>query len=346
MLEKARAGDDFAKLARNYSDDTGSAAKGGALGYFTRGTMVPAFEKTAFNLQPGEISDIVETPFGLHIIKVDGYIEPDVKSIEEVMDDVKAGAKKQMSDAYAYEKAMDAYNINRKSGDLDKAAEENDLGVKETGLFDRETPIDGIGQVPEITAAAFSLEEGELARPIRVESGIFLIALKEKEESHIPEFSAVKKKVEAAYRKSKSVELARAAAEEILAGLKEGKKLPALAKKAGVEVEETGLFAQSYGDFVPRLGNAENLAEQAFELDEDNRVAPEVYELGGRFVVATLKEKVPADMDQLDAEKREQLREAVNNNMRREVLDAKIEELKKSAEIEYTPYLQQILNEG
>jgi len=346
ILDQAKAGDDFAKLARKYSDDTGSAAKGGALGYFTRGTMVPSFEQAAFNLKPGQISDLVESPFGLHIIKADGYIEPGVKPLADVIDTVKAGLKKEQSVQVAFEKAMDAYNINRKTGDLDKAAADNNLGIKETGLFDRETPIDGIGQSPEIAAAAFALEPGTLARPVRLESGIYLIAIKEKQESHIPEFATVKKKVEAAYRKSQSGELAKAAAEEILTGLKEGKKLAALAKKYDTKVEETGLFAASYGAFVPRLGNAEDLAAQAFELSSDNRVAPQVYELGGRYVVATLKEKQAADLTQLDTEKRTQLRETVTNNKRREVLDAKVEELKKSAEIEYAPYLQQLLERG
>ncbi len=346
ILEKAKTGDDFAKLARKHSDDTGSATKGGALGYFNRGTMVPAFEQAAFNLKPGEISEIVESPFGLHIIKVDGYIEPDIKKLEDVMSDVKTAVKQQLSDQYAFEKAMDAYNINRKSGDLDKAAKDNNLGIKETGLFDRETAIDGIGQSPEVTAAAFALEQGTLARPIRLESGIYLIAIKEKQESHIPEFASVKKKVETAYRKSKSVDLAKAAADEMLAGLKEGKKLSTLAKKSGAKVEETGLFAQSYGAFVPRLGNAEELATQAFALNTKDEVAPRVYELGGRYIVATLKEKQTADMTQLDAEKMEQLRETVTNTMRREVLEAKVEELKKGAEIEYAPYILQLLEKG
>ncbi|PLX77303.1 MAG: hypothetical protein C0615_05585 [Desulfuromonas sp.] len=346
ILEKAKTGEDFAKLARTYSDDTGSAAKGGSLGYFTRGTMVPSFEKAAFALKPGQISDIVESPFGLHIIKADGYIEPSVKPIDEVIDTIKADLRKEMAVTVAFEKAMDAYNINRKTGDLDKAAADNDLGVKESGLFDRVTPIDGISESSEITAAAFALDMNELARPIRLKSGIYLVGLKERKESHIPEFADVKKEVEAAYRKQQAVGLAKAAADEILAGLKEGKKLSALSKKSGAKVEETGLFAESYGAFVPRLGNAEELATQAFDLTEENPVAPRVYELGGRFVVASLKKLEPADMSKLDDEKRAELREKVNNSKRREVLENRIAELKAAAEIVYTPYMQSMLERG
>ena len=70
IQKKARAGDDFAELAREYSDDS-TARNGGDVGFFHRGQMVPAFEAAAFSLQPGEISDIVETPFGVHILRME-----------------------------------------------------------------------------------------------------------------------------------------------------------------------------------------------------------------------------------------------------------------------------------
>lgn len=71
ILKRARAGEDFAKLAEKYSSDPGSKTSGGELGWFGKGRMVKVFEDTAFNLQPGQISDVVESEFGYHIIKVE-----------------------------------------------------------------------------------------------------------------------------------------------------------------------------------------------------------------------------------------------------------------------------------
>ena len=86
ILERARAGEDFAALAREFSDDYATRQSGGDTGFFHRGQMAPAFEEAAFALQPGEISEVVETSFGVHIIKFEERQEEELLALEDVRD--------------------------------------------------------------------------------------------------------------------------------------------------------------------------------------------------------------------------------------------------------------------
>ena len=88
IRDKAVAGEDFAELAKEYSDDS-TRIHGGDVGFFHRGQMVPAFENAAFALQPGEISDIVATPFGLHIIKLEARKESRLLPLDEIRDQLR-----------------------------------------------------------------------------------------------------------------------------------------------------------------------------------------------------------------------------------------------------------------
>ncbi|ABA88300.1 peptidylprolyl cis-trans isomerase, putative [Syntrophotalea carbinolica DSM 2380] len=343
VLEQARAGKDFAQLARTHSDDAGSAIKGGALGYFTHGSMVPDFENVAFALKPGQISDLVETSMGYHIIKCEGRIEAQTKPLDDVRDDVRANLRKELARQDALDKAMMAYSAHRQDGDIDAAASANGLQVRETGLFSRGEAIDGLGSDDELSMAAFALKEGELARPIVRDQGVLTFVVKERHASYIPELKEARAEVERAYRRQESVGLARQAAEAVLAELKAGKKLADVARKEKVEMGETGLFPRSYGNFIPRIGSSEALATAGFALTKEAPVADEVYVIDGRFVVATLMHRMEADPAKLTDAAREQLRTSVLTNKREKLLTELVEKLKSEAKIKVEPTLQNIL---
>jgi peptidyl-prolyl cis-trans isomerase D len=345
LLADARAEKDFAELARTYSDDTASAVKGGDLGFFTRGTMVPAFEKTAFALKPGEISELVETPFGYHIIKAKAYIEPGVKPLDEAIDDVKAGLRAEKANQIAFEKAMDAYNINRKTGDLQAAADANDIGIKETGLFAQGDAIDGFGRNEEVTQAAFALADNTLARPIITDDGVVLLTLKERIPSYIPELDEVRDLVIADYRAVKAKDLAKEAAEKMLDDMRVGGKIAKLADRAGQSVEETGMFASTYSPFVPRIGTSEELLTAAFALPEDQTVIDQVFEVQGRYVVASVKGREAADMSLIDEEKRKELNDSLLTRKQNDAVQERIDALRASSTIQITPQVQAVLDQ-
>ncbi|MEJ2470746.1 MAG: SurA N-terminal domain-containing protein [Desulfuromonadales bacterium] len=344
ILEEIKNGKDFAELARHKSDDKASAVKGGELGFFTRGSMVKPFEEAAFSMKPGEISDLVETPFGYHIIKVEAYTEPGIRPMEEAIDEVKEGLRADKAAQLAFEKAMDAYNINRKTGDLDAAAEANDLGVKETGPFARDGYIDGIGRNQEIINAALLLDEQTLAKPVVTDDGVILFGLKERIPSHIPELAEVREMVSSAYRSVQAKQLAREAAEQFLAELQAGGDFAKLAKASGYEVQETGEFTRTYRPFVPRLGTSEELFDAAFGLPAEESVIEKVFTIQNRFVVTEVKQRIAADMAQLDEAKRQELRNTVRNRKQTEIIENRLDELRSTATITIAPAVQNLLN--
>jgi peptidyl-prolyl cis-trans isomerase D len=344
LLEEVKSGKDFAELARVNSDDAASAVKGGNLGYFTRGSMVKPFEQAAFSMKPGDISEVVETTFGYHIIKVEEYTEPGVRSLEESMDEVKAGLRQQKAKQLAFEKAMDAYNINRKTGDLQAAATTNELGLKESGLFARDGYIDGIGSNAEIINAAHLLEENKLAKPVATENGIILFALKERVASHIPELDEVKDLVTASYQATEAVKLARAAAEELVADLVDGGSLVKLAKRGKYTIEETGEFTRTYSPFVPRLGTSEELSKAAFEVKEGETAIDQLFEIQKRFVAVEIKERIPADVTLLDEAKRAELQKTILSRKQNEAVANRLAELRSAATIVIAPRIQDLIN--
>ena len=344
LLEEAKAGKDFAELARVNSDDKASAVKGGSLGYFTRGSMVKPFEQAAFSMKPGDISDLVETTFGYHIIKVEEYTEPGVRSMEEAMVEVKEGVRAEKAKQLAFEKAMDAYNINRKTGDLDAAAAANELGLKETGPFGRDDYIDGIGRNKEIISLAHLLEDDKLAKPVVTDDGIILFGLKERIASHIPEFADVKDMVTASYRSAEASKLARAAAEKLVTDLRDGGTLTKLAKKAKYKVEETGEFTRTYSPFVPRIGSSEELSAAAFELGDGQTVIDQFFDIQSRFVVTEIKEHIAADLTELDETKRQELYKSILSRKQNEAIEKRLADLRSVATIVIAPRVQDLLN--
>jgi peptidyl-prolyl cis-trans isomerase D len=267
-------------------------------------------------------------------VKVENYIEPGVKPFVDVIAEVKTGLKLEKSRQLAYEKAMDAYNINRKTADLDAAAAANDLGIKETGLFSANTAIDGIGKVAEISQAALTLKEGELARPVQTTQGVFLFMLKQRKASHLPELSEVKPQVEQAYRSEQAQTLTKELADKLLALASDKKILTEAAKEMKLTIEESGEFSRSSGFFIPRIGTSQELAETAFSLTPEEPIARKVYTINGKYLVASMKSMTVAKFENLKEDDRAQLKSRLLEDKKGQIVAEKLQQLVQQAQIE------------
>ncbi|MDZ4183595.1 MAG: SurA N-terminal domain-containing protein [Desulfuromonadales bacterium] len=337
LREKALQGEDFAALAKRHSEDPGSGVQGGDLGFFSRGTMVPSFENAAFALNVGAISQVVTTDFGYHLIRVSARQDAQIKPLTAVIEEVRAGALEMKGRELALEKGMDLYNVNRKGGSLEVIAKEFATPVQESPFFAVDQGVvANTALSKEVTNAIFALQPGEIGRPTLLPQGLLFYSLQEKRAAHIPELAEVRPAVETAYRQSKSADLAKAEGKLILAEILVSKDLAAAARKRSLPVSETGLFSRSRSFFVPMVGAHEELSNTAFTLTSAAPTPATTFEVDGAVVVAQLKERQNADPAGLTEPVREEMRQAVVDRKKQEILEQALKELREKAQINYS----------
>ena len=291
VLDLARKGEDFAVLAKKYSEDS-TAAAGGDLGYFTREHMVKPFSDSAFSLEKGEISDLVRTRFGLHIIKVEDIKEESIKPLAEVKEKVIQGVKQEQAAEIAWQRAESFIDLSRSLDDMQKAALENGLTVKESGFFAVDEPMPLLGSYPEISEAIFSLQLKEISPVLTLGEDQLVAQLIAIQDSRLKEFDEAKKEVEEDWLAEQSRDLARRKAQEWLTAARKEGTIINVARNHKLQVKTTGLFT-AISPARP-LGNQQDLVITAFALRPGQPVAPEVYEVDGKFLLLQLEDRQPA----------------------------------------------------
>jgi peptidyl-prolyl cis-trans isomerase D len=288
VLKQVKAGADFAELAKKYSEDEASAKNGGDLDYFGKGKMVPEFDQAAFGMQPGQISDLVKTQYGYHIIKLVDKKTATTRSLADV--------RQQITDQLAYERAQAqaadlAQKLEKqiaKPADLDRVAKAQGLTVQESGFFARDEPILGLGPSPEAAARAFEMKPGDVAGPVRTSRGFAFETLVSKQDPYVPKLDEVKARVKDEVIKQKARDLSRQKAADIAAKLKTAPDFEKAAKAAGVEAKTTELIARDAP--IPDLGAAAAVEEAAFKLPV-GAVSDPIPTDNGTAVVKVLEKK-------------------------------------------------------
>ncbi|PYQ86522.1 MAG: hypothetical protein DMG03_06900 [Acidobacteria bacterium] len=288
VLKQARGGADFAELAKKYSEDEGSAKNGGDLDYFGRGRMVPEFDQTVFAMQPGQISDLVKTQYGYHIIKLVDKKTATTRSLQEV--------RQQIVDQLSYERAQaQAADLSQtiekqisKPADLDRVAKAQGIVIQESGFFARDEPILGLGPAPEVANKVFEMKQGEVSGALRASRGFVFETLVARQDPYTPKLEEVKDRVRDVVVKEKARDVSKQKAAEIAAKLKASPDFEKTAKASGVEAKMTELISRDSP--IPDLGTAPAVEEQAFSMTV-GAVSDPIPTDNGTAVVKVLEKK-------------------------------------------------------
>lgn len=302
VLKRARNGEDFTTLARAYSQDTATASKGGDLGTFTRGRMVKPFEDAAFTLKAGDVSDLIETPFGLHIIKVEEVLPEQARPLDEVKEEIRQELTQERARDLTRDRARADRSKIQNGTPLAEVAQTVGLTEVETPLVARDETLPDLGRQPAMIEAAFNLSPQQVSEPIDVKDTWYLVSPREKVPSTIPDFATVADEAEKRWKSEKAEHLAQEKANALLARMKETKDLAAVVAQEHLKVDETGPFTRQ-GGYIPKIGTLPDLKNAAFRLTSDAPVVPQTYLWGGNAFVAVLKERIPPNPQEFDKQK-------------------------------------------
>lgn len=257
LLGRIEAGESFAELAREHSDDSGSAAEGGDLGFFGKGVMVEPFEKAVFEMSEGEVRGPVRSPFGFHIVKLEEIKAGTSRSFGEVRDQLAEEAREVEAEKQFFEQAEVLANLTFEHPQtLDVAADELGLEVKRTDFFSRNRG-DGVASDAKYRAAAFSedvLERGNNSEPLELgETRLVVLRVEDRMPATHRPLEEVRENIVRELRRAGAQAHVRALGEEILDRVEQGDALAELAGEYGAEWTAPALTTRNAGGVPPAV---------------------------------------------------------------------------------------------
>ena len=280
---------DFAAAAKDDSDDESTAEKGGDLGFFKHGDMVPAFDSVAFSLRPGQISTPVRTPFGYHIIRVEELKkEGGVEKVRASHILVKVEPGYETTDSLSAFVKTVAERIHKDG--FEKAAAALNLKTRDTAPFAQGMFIKDIGYVPGIVSFAFNYKSGDVSSTIDSESSIYFVKIIEEIPERVRPLEEAKPQLIAEIRSTRESDAARATAESIRREILTSGNIAAVARAHGLVVKETPLFKVS--DAIPEVG-ANTPFSVACKYLQVGAVSPPVVGQGRCYLIKLLQKTAP-----------------------------------------------------
>jgi peptidyl-prolyl cis-trans isomerase D len=335
VLEKAREGQDFSELAKKYSEDMSTKDQGGDLGYFQKGRMPGAFEKAAFNMEKGQISDLVKTPYGYHIIKLDDIREESIKDLKEVRAQISDILISNASIDLANEKALSIMDQMPYDVDLAQFASQHQVTAIKTDYFSQDESIPYFEGDAKLRQSIFSLQKTEISELIEFNNIFYIIQVVDKKPSYLPEMNEVSDKLKTDYAAYLAAREAKSAAERYLAKLREGTDWDELAKTMNINPEISEFFTRR--DSLEMIGVTPGLNDAAFKLSENSRYPNAVLENETGALVIRWEAGEGIDKDKYTQDKR-QYADSLMLLKRLSLYDTWLKRLKDQADIDRSKF--------
>jgi peptidyl-prolyl cis-trans isomerase D len=313
LLKQLKAGAKFEELAKKYSEDAGSAKEGGSLGWIGKGRTVPEFEKAAFSLPKGQISGLVKSSYGFHIIRVDDRQDAHMKTLDEVKGELEPVLKQQKTQEVA-QKQAEAFSEQAKTQGLDAAGAAKGVPVMTSGFFSRRDLVPGLGPAPQFMDAVFGAPEKSPPEMAATSQGFAVFELLSVKPPSTPTFEEIRTQVEEQFKSERSNILLSQKTQELSDRAKTEHDLKKAAKELGATVK-TSEFVLPDGQ-VPDLGSMTGQAAVAFSMKPGDISGPINSGTNG-VVISIVEVQAPADPD--FAAKRDQIRDMLLQGKQQEL---------------------------
>lgn len=343
VLQQLKSGADFAALAKKESQDS-SAENGGSLGWIKRGLTVAEFEQAAFSLPKGQISGLVKSQFGFHIIKVDDKRAAHTQTLDEVRAQIEPIVAAEKAERLA-EQTANKILSDSKTGSLDAAAAKSGLNVIRSEFFnERAAALPGVGGSQEFMQAVFAAKEKAPPAIARSEQGFAIFQLEAVKPPRTPSFEEVRAQLETQYRQERAGALLGQRTQELSDRARSLHNLKQAAKEVGAQLL-TSEFV-SPGSQIPEIGQVSNI-EQVFEM-KPSQISGPIQAGRNGVVVMLLDRQEPAAADM--AAQRDLLRERLLQQKRGQVIgvfaNGVKERMEKEGKIKYNPAEKEKLEKG
>ena len=296
LLKQLQHGGDFAELAKKNSEDPGSGAKGGELGWLIRGQTVPQFEKTVFSLPAGQLSGLVETEYGYHIIQVEEKQPGHTQTFEEVKAQLMADLQKEAaSDNLRRSVASARAETVKTPGQAEAIAKKYNLKFLKVEKFTSNGSLPEVNSQPELTNAIFSAAKNAVTdvTSLDTQGKAAFAVVTGIQPAHDADYAEVQADVLQKYTTTEGLRLAQEAAKAAVERAKKGESLETIAKSYDVAVKTASPFTTDGA--AEGIGSGATL-QSAFKANVGGIVGP-VSAQDSEFV-CKVTEKIPADMAQ------------------------------------------------